>query len=206
MGQILITLKKNSIELLDGHHGIEGALIIRDGFNIFRVSAPGAIDHILIFVGTGREFDGGRIDTILRLIGHGFCGRVPVIELTGHIDGLALFGMEREGHRLFGVGDFSDFLRGGLDDRLLRCNDLFGRAFAGVFDLHFCPFIRPNLGRISPFIGEQPYSISYFRKNFNTQNAKKCTFFQFEGVLGVIFWENFTFCMRFFPTRGKNMV
>ena len=82
--------------LLDLDHRVECALIIGYCVRVLRISTPSAVDDELVLVGAGRQCNRGGVDAVGRLVGHFLGGRVPLVELAGEIDLLALFGVNRE--------------------------------------------------------------------------------------------------------------
>ena len=82
--------------LLDNDDGVERALIVLNGVDVLWICAPGAVDNELVLVFARDELDRSGIDTVLGLICHLLGCGIPLVEITGEIDGLALFGMNRE--------------------------------------------------------------------------------------------------------------
>ena len=123
--------------LLHNDDGIERALIVLDRVDVFRVSAPGAVDDELVLVLAGDELDRGGVDAVLGLVRHLLGGGIPLVEITGEIDGLALFGMNRKRDR------FGDRLCGSLLGYGLF-NLLGDNLLAGAFlscNFHFSLFL-----------------------------------------------------------------
>lgn len=88
--------------LLDNDDGVERTLIVLNGVDVFRVGAPGAVDDELVLVLAGDELDRGGVDAVLGLVRHFLGGGIPLVEITGEIDGLALFGVNRKRDRFGG--------------------------------------------------------------------------------------------------------
>ena len=143
--------------LLDDDDGVEGALIVLDGVDVFRVCAPGAVDDELVLVLAGDELDRGGVDAVLGLVSHLLGSGIPLVEITGEVDGLALFGVNRErdrfggrlGGSLLGYGLFNLLGDNLLAGAFLSCNFHFSCSFTFV----------PAMYLIS---SERAYSISLF--------------------------------------------
>ena len=123
--------------LLDNDDGVERTLIVLNGVDVFRVGAPGAVDDELVLVLAGDELDRGGVDAVLGLVRHLLGGGIPLVEITGEIDGLALFGVNRKRDR-FGGRLCGSLLGYGL------LNLLGDNLFAGAFlscNFHFSLFL-----------------------------------------------------------------
>lgn len=127
--------------LLDNDDGVERTLIVLNGVDVFWVGAPGSVDDELVLVLAGDELDRGGVDAVLGLVRHFLGGGIPLVEITGEIDGFALFGVNRKRDR-FGGRLCGSLLGYGLlyllGDNLLAGAFLSSNFHFSLF-LYFCP-------------------------------------------------------------------